>query len=207
MSPAKRREAVEYVRDSLGRDRISERRACKVLGQSRSTQRRVRHISSDEPRLVRRMIQLASSYGRYGYRKVTALLREEGWWVNHKRIERVWRQEGLKVPQKQPKRKRLSLVDRSCVRLRPQHQDHVWSYDFMHERTHEGRAFRLLTILDEYTRECLAIDVDRQMNHQDVWGRLAELFVDRGVPQYIRSDNGAGRKRLAPSSRSQDAVH
>ena len=181
---------MEYVRDSLGRDRISERRACKVLGQSRSTQRRVRHISSDEPRLVRRMIQLASSYGRYGYRKVTALLREEGWWVNHKRIERLWRQEGLKVPQKQPKRRCLWLNDGSCVRLRPTHKDHVWSYDFVADQTSDGRAFRMLTLIDEHTRECLAIDVARKLKSEDVLERLSDLFICRGVPKYLRSDNG-----------------
>ena len=190
MSPAKRREAVEHVRDSLGRDRISERRACKVLGQSRSTQRRVHHISSDEPRLVRRMVQLASGYGRYGYRKVTALLREEGWRVNHNRIERLWRQEGLKLPQKQPKRRRLWLNDGSCVRLRPAHKDHVWSYDFVADRTSDGRAFRMLTLIDEHTRECLAIDAARRLRSEDVLERLSDLFVRRGVPKYIRSDNG-----------------
>ncbi len=111
--------------------------------------------------------------------------------MNHKGVERLWKREGLKVPSKQSKRQRLWLNDGSCIRLRPAHKDHVWSYDFMHERTHDGRAFRLLTILDEYTRECLAIDVGRQMNHQNVLDRLAALFVDRGVPGCIRSDNGA----------------
>ena len=148
-------------------------------------------MRKDEDRLVARMVELATQYGRYGYRRVTAMLTEEGWRVNHKRVERLWKREGLKVPSKQPKRRRLWLHDGSCLRLRPAYKDHVWSYDFMHERTHEGRAFRLLTILDEYTRECLAIDVDRQMNHHDVLDRLAELFVDREVPEYIRSDNGA----------------
>ena len=137
------------------------------------------------------MVELATQYGRYGYRRITAMLRWEGWKVNHKRVERLWRQEGLKVPSRQPKRRRLWLNDGSCVRLRAAHKNHVWSYDFVHERTHDGRAFRLLTLLDEYTRECLAIDVKRQMNHQDVLDRLAELFVDRGVPEYIRSDNGS----------------
>jgi transposase InsO family protein len=136
------------------------------------------------------MIQLASSYGRYGYRKVTALLREEGWWVNHKRIERLWRQEGLKVPQKQPKRRRLWLNDGSCVRLRPAHKDHVWSYDFVADRTSDGRAFRMLTLIDEHTRECLAIDVARRLTSEEVLERLSDLFVRRGVPKYIRSDNG-----------------
>ncbi|TWT29154.1 IS2 transposase TnpB [Posidoniimonas corsicana] len=191
MSPAKRREAVEHVRDALGRDRVSERRACKVIGQPRATQRRGRRRPDDEPRLVRRMVELASSYGRYGYRKVTALLREEGWRVNHKRVERLWRREGLKVPGRQPKRKRLWLADGSCVRLRPRFKDHVWSYDFVHDRTSDGRAFRMLTLIDEHTRECLAIDVARNLKSGDVLERLSDLFVRRGVPRYIRSDNGS----------------
>ena len=180
-----------WVRERLGTERVSERRACRVLGQVRSTQRRDRQIPDDEARLVARMVELATQYGRYGYRRITAMLHGEGWEVNHKRVERLWRQEGLKVPSRQPKRRRLWLNDGSCVRLRAAHKDHVWSYDFMHERTHDGRAFRLLTILDEYTRECLDIEVKRQMNHQDVLDRLTELFVHRGVPEFIRSDNGS----------------
>ncbi len=136
------------------------------------------------------MIELATQYGRYGYRRVTELLRRRGWRVNHKRIERLWRQEGLKVPQKQPKRRRLWLNDGSCVRLRPEHRDHVWSYDFMQARTHDGRAFRLLTLIDEYSRECLAIDVARRLSSEDVLERLSDLFIRRGVPIAIRSDNG-----------------
>jgi len=136
------------------------------------------------------MIQLAEQYGRYGYRRVTELLRRKGWTVNHKRIERLWRLEGLKVPQKQPKRRRLWLNDGSCIRLRPACRDHVWSYDFVHHRTHDGRAFRLLTLMDEYTRECLAIDVARKLTSEDVLERLSDLFVRRGVPDYLRSDNG-----------------
>ena len=136
------------------------------------------------------MSQLATQYGRYGYRRITALLRREGWRVNHKRIERLWRREGLKVPQKQPKRGRLWLNDGSCVRLRAERRDHVWAYDFVHERTHDGKALRLLTIVEEYTRECLAIDVARRLNSENVLERLAELFVNRGVPDHIRSDNG-----------------
>ncbi len=137
------------------------------------------------------MVDLATQYGRYGYRRVTALLRREEWLVNHKRIERLWRREGLKVPSRQPRRRRLWLNDGSCVRLRPERPDHVWSYDFMLDRTHDGRAYRLLTILDEYTRECLAIDVARNLGSDDVLARLTELFVWRGVPAYIRSDNGS----------------
>ena len=139
---------------------------------------------------MRRMVQLGSDYGRYGYRKVTTMLRQEGWRVNHKRIERLWRQEGLKVPQRQPKRRRLWLNDGSCVRLRAAHKDHVWSYDFVMDRTSGGRAFRMLTLIDEHTRECLAIDVARRLNSEDVLERLNDLFIRRGVPTYLRSDNG-----------------
>jgi len=139
-----------WVRERLGAERVCERRACRVLGQARSTQRRARHIPDDEARLVAEMVELATQYGRYGYRRITAMLRWEGWKVNHKRVERLWRQEGLKVPSRQPKRRRLWLNDGSCVRLRAAHKNHVWSYDFVHERTHDGRAFRLLTLLDEH---------------------------------------------------------
>jgi transposase InsO family protein len=169
---------------------VSERRACRVLGQTRATQRRYHHISSDEERLTSRVVELATRYGRYGYRRITALLRHEGWQVNHKRIEGIWRREGLKVPKKQPKRARLWLNDGSCVRLRPEHKDHVWSYDFVIARTADGRAFRILTIMDEYTRECLALLVARHITSQDVIDQLFQLFVLRGIPEHIRSDNG-----------------
>jgi putative transposase len=160
------------------------------LGQARSTQRRQRHVPDDEPRLIKDMVALATQYRRYGYRRVTRMLCREGWRVNHKRVERLWRQEGLKVPQKQPKRRRLWLNDGSCVRLRPAHRNHVWSYDFVQARTHDGRAFRMLTIVDEFTRECLAIDVARKLTSEDVLERLSDLFIRRGVPNYVRSDNG-----------------
>jgi putative transposase len=191
LSPAKRRLAVEHVRDALGRGAVSERRACGVLGQVRSTQRRGHSPPADEPGLVRRMVELATEYGRYGYRRVAALLREEGWRVNHKRVERLWRQEGLRVPAKQPRRGRLWLTDGSCIRLRPAFKNHVWSYDFMVVRTREGRPLRLLTIIDEYSRECLAIEVARRITSDDVLGRLTQLFVERFPPHYLRSDNGA----------------
>jgi transposase InsO family protein len=122
---------------------------------------------------------------------VHALLGEDGWRVNHKRVERLWRREGLKVPKRQPKRRRLWLNDGSCVRLRPERPNHVWSYDFVQDRTQDGRAYRMLTMIDEYTRECLAIDVGRNLSSDDVLSRLTELFVRRGVPDYIRSDNGS----------------
>jgi transposase InsO family protein len=180
--------AIEQVCEKLG---VSQRRACRVLGQPRSTQRRKPTIPDDEPQLVFRMVELATQYGRYGYRKITAMLRQEGFLVNHKRVERLWRREGLKVPKKQPKRRRLWLNDGSCIRLRAQRKDHVWSYDFMLSRTEDGRPFRLLTLMDEFSRECLAIDVARKLNSQDVLERLADLFITRGVPDYIRSDNGS----------------
>lgn len=179
---------VEYVRRVL---EVSERRACRVLGQWRSTHRRMASPASDEPPLVSRIIALAGAYGRYGYRRITALLRREGWRVNHKRVERIWRQEGLKVPHKQPKRGRLWLNDGSCLRLRPCWSNHVWSYDFVADRTHDGRALKMLTILDEYTRECLAINVGRWLRSIDLVEQLSDLFLGRGVPNYIRSDNGS----------------
>ncbi len=164
---------------------------CRVIGQPRSTQRYRRVGADDEAALTEAIVRLASEYGRYGYRRITALLRREGWHVNHKRVERIWRREGLKVPVKQPKRGRLWLNDGSCIRLRPSWPNHVWAYDFVMARTHDGRTFRMLTIIDEYTRECLAIDVARHLRSDDVLYRLAELFVDRGPPAHIRSDNGS----------------
>jgi len=175
------------VQKKLG---VSQRRACTVLGQGRKTQRRILCIADDEIRLVTRIVELATQYGRYGYRRITALLKQEGWKVNHKRVERIWRREGLKVPKKQPKRRRLWLGDGSCVRLRPEHKDHVWSYDFVMAWTANGKAFRILVIIDEYTRECLAMLVARHITSGDVIEQLYELFLLRGVPEYIRSDNG-----------------
>ena len=169
---------------------VSQRRACQILGQSRMTQRYLPQVRDDEKPLTQRIIELGALYGRYGTPRITALLQAEGWRLNHKRVERIWRQAGLKVPQKQPKRGRLWLHDGSCVRQRPEHKDHVWAYDFVSARTHDGRAFRMLTVVDEFTRECLAIDVARQLTSDDVLERLAWLFVTRGVPEHIRSDNG-----------------
>jgi transposase InsO family protein len=169
---------------------VSERRACQVLEQVRTTQRLKPCISDEEGQLTSQIVELATKYGRYGYRRITALLKQENWKVNHKRVERIWMKEGLKVPQRQPKRGRLWLNDGSCVRLRPEYKDHVWSYDFMVDRTTDGRSFRILTILDEYTRECLAIDVERRITSQNVIDKLFELFIFRAIPAYIRSDNG-----------------
>lgn len=169
---------------------VSERRACRVIGQHRSTQRKDLIRRDDEDALTRAIIRLAEQFGRYGYRRITALLRNEGWHVNQKRVYRIWRREGLKVPMKQPKRGRLWLNDGSCVRLRPAHKGHVWSYDFVQDRTHDGRVFRMLCVIDEYTRECLAIRVKRKLNSRDVLDTLGELFVRHGAPEHIRSDNG-----------------
>jgi putative transposase len=161
-----------------------------VLGQARTTQFRKLSEPSDEKRLTADIITLATKYGRYGYRRITALLQNSGWKVNHKRVERIWRREGLKVPKKQPKRSRLWLNDGSCIRLRPEHKDHVWSYDFMVGRTSNGRAFRILNIIDEFTRECLRIKVNRKISSQNVIDELFHPFIFRGIPEHIRSDNG-----------------
>ncbi len=155
-----------------------------MLGQIRSTQRHIPHRKSEEENLTVEIIKLATRYGRYWYRRITALLKQQGWKVNHKRIERIWRREGLKVPKKQPKRGRLWLTDGSCIRLRPEHKDHVWSYDLMMERTAEGRAFRILTLIDEYTRESLAILVDRRITSQNVIDQLFYLFIFRALLIY-----------------------
>jgi putative transposase len=147
-------------------------------------------VAGDENALTARIIDLASQYGRYGYRRITALLRNEGWQVNHKRVWRIWRQAGLKVPQKQPKRGRLWLNDGSCVRLRPEYKNHVWTYDFVFDRTHNGRPLKMLTVVDEYSRESLAIEVARRLTSKDVIRVMARLMLQHGVPAHIRSDNG-----------------
>ena len=153
-------------------------------------QRRPVVAKGDADALTATIIELASQYGRYGYRRITGLLNLDGWHVNHKRVERIWRREGLKVPQKQPKRGRLWLNDGSCVRKRPEYRNHVWAYDFVQGRTHNGKAFRILTVIDEYTRECLALKVERKLKSIDVIDSLADLFILKSVPSYIRSDNG-----------------
>lgn len=179
---------MEHVRGKLG---VSERRVCRVIDQPRSTQRDNPVVRDDEECLRAEIIRLASKYGRYGYRRITALLKREGFRVNHKRVERIWREESLKVPKKQPKRGRLWLNDGSCVRLRPTHRNHVWSYDFVADRTHDGRSIKMLTVIDEYSRECLAIVVERRLQSDDVLSCITELFVKHGPPEHIRSDNGS----------------
>jgi putative transposase len=164
---------------------------CRALGQHRSTQRKLPRGRDDEERLTADIIELARRYGRYGYRKVAELLRSTaGWVVNDKRVERIWRREGLKVPEKQPKRGRLWLADGSCIRLRAERPNHVWSYDFVEDRTHDGRKYRMLNVIDEFTHECLMIRVARKLGSTDVIDVLSDLFIVRGVPGHIRSDNG-----------------
>ena len=170
---------------------VSERRVYREINQPRSTQRHRSVVRDDEAYLRAEIVRLALKYGRYGYRRITALLQGEGWQVNHKRIERIWREEGLKVPKRQPKRGRLWLNDGSCVRLRPTHRNHVWSYDFVADRTQDGRSIKMLTLIDEYSRECLAIVTERNLIADDVLDCLTEMFIRHGAPEYIRSDNGS----------------
>lgn len=170
---------------------ISERHACLALGVHRSTLRRPQKRGDDEESLTADTVRLAAAYGRYGYRRITALLRIEGWKVNHKRVERIWREQALKVPKKQPKRKRLYLNDGSCLRLRALYPNHVWSYDFVADRLSNGRKIRMLTVIDEYTRKCLSIRVDYQLSSDDVLDVISTLFLTEGIPEYIRSDNGS----------------
>ncbi len=192
LSPARRRACVKPIKQKLN---ISERRAwpvrlARALGPHRSTQRKGPRGRNDEERLTADVIALAREYGRYGYRKITALLRAAGWVVNPKRVERIWRREGLKVPATQPKKGRLWLAGGSCVRLRPEHRNHVWSYDVVEDRTHDGRKVRMLNVVDEFTHECLTIRVARKLKATDVVDVLSDLFILRGVPSHIRSDNG-----------------
>ena len=187
MSPAHRRLGVDLAVEVLG---ASECRACKVIGQPRSTQRYEPASSDDERLLTEDIVELAREFGRYGYHRITALLQVREWGVNHKRVERIWRRKGLKAPSKQPKRGWLWLNDGSCMRLRPERPDHAWAYDFVLERTRDGRSVRLLTVIDEYTKECLAIRAERRIRSIDVIATLADLMVTRGVPEHIRSDNG-----------------
>jgi transposase InsO family protein len=170
--------------------KVSERRACLVLEQPRSVQQYKPLKLEWEKRLIERLTYWAYRMGRIGYKKVTSLLRAEGWRVNKKRVLRLWRQEGLKVPKRQPKRRRLWLGDGSCIRLRAERPNHIWSYDFVKDTTSDGKPLRFLTVIDEYTRECLALPVGRTFKAEDVQISLKKLFVERGMPEFIRSDNG-----------------
>ena len=170
--------------------RLSERHACRLVAQPRGTQRYMATVRADEDALTGAIVTLASQYGRYGYRRIAQLLKDAGWSVGTDRVQRIWRREGLKVPRKHKPRGRLWLNDGSCIRLRPERRNHVWSYDFVETQTHDGRKLRLLTLIDEFTRECLAIRVARRINSFGVIEAMADAMLVRGVPDYIRSDNG-----------------
>ena len=178
---------MAHVRACLPR---SERRICRALSVHRSSLRYIPQPREDEAPLTQAVLRLASQYGRYGYRRVTALLNTEGWSVSRSRIERIWKREGLKVPQKQPRRRRLWLADGSCIRLRPEYKNHVWSWDFVMDRTYDGRPIKILVIIDEFSRRCLALYAARRIRSHEVLEVFADLMLEHGVPDYIRSDNG-----------------
>lgn len=177
------------MRRTLG---VSERRACRALGQPRSSQRYVARKAPKDRGLAERLAALSRENPRYGYRRAWALLRREGWKVNIKRVQRLWREEGLKVPEKQRKRRRLAEggSENGCTRKKAEHKDHVWSYDFVMDRTEDGRTLKMMPVVDEYSRECLSIEVRRSITAEEVVKTLAALFAHRGEPAFIRSDNG-----------------
>ena len=175
---------------AIERHGVSERRACRILSHPRGTQRYRPILRPDEDLLTQRIISLACQYGRYGYRRIAVMVNRSGLRVSRDRVERIWRREALQVPRKQRPRGRLWLNDGSCIRLRPERPNHVWSYDFVTTWTHGGRPLRLLCIIDEYTREALAIRVERSIGAQVVIEALADVMLMRGVPEHIRSDNG-----------------
>jgi putative transposase len=191
---------------------MSERRACQLVNQPRGTQRYQPTQREDKDRLSQAIIQLASQYGRYGYRRITALLKRAGWQVGKDRVERIWRREGLKVPQKQKARGRLWLNDGSCVRLRPDRRNHVWSYDFVSARTHDGRTVRMLNLIDEYTRECLMIRCERSWTSAKVISALADVMVmkgDSGASSFRQRAGVRGQRsaQMAGCDRRQDPVY
>ena len=178
------------MREAQHRFAVSERRACRTLGQSRSTQRYQPIQRDDEPALIHRILELVGEFPRYGYRMITRQLRQEGWRVNFKRVYRLWRQEGLKVPMKKRKKRRLGDENGGIARRKAEHRNHVWSIDFIFDRTRNGRPLKILSLIDEYTRECLALEVDRRCTGDNVVELLVDVFAIRGVPKFIRSDNG-----------------
>jgi putative transposase len=176
----------------------------RTIGQPRSTQRKPQVVPDDEAVLSAAIVKLAGEYGRYGYRRITELLRAAGWRINAQRVQRIWRREGLKVPSKNPNADGCGSTT-VRVRLRPQHPNHVRAYDFVAHRTHDGRPIRMLTIIDEFSRRCLAIVVARRLNSDDVLATLTELFVEHGPPAFIRSDNG-GEFTAAPVREWPDRI-
>lgn len=170
---------------------VSERRACRIVDQPRSSQRYIPTKSGKDMTLSRRMVALSSKNPRYGYRRVWALLRREGWAVNKKRVQRLWREADLRVPpSRERKRRRIGASENGCTRKRAEYPDHVWSYDFAMDATQDGRRLKMMPVVDEYSRECLALEVDRSITAEDVVETLAKLFAERGAPSFIRSDNG-----------------
>jgi len=180
--------AVDHAISVFG---VSERRACRALSVNRNTVRSAMNKEEKDNGIRERIVALAEKYGRVGYRMVTSMLRNEGEIINHKKVARIWREEGLKLPHKQSKKKRLWLADGSCIRLRAEHPNHVWSYDFVEDKTVNGRKVRILNIIDEYTRECLASVPRRSWKNAAVIEVLAELMFQKGMPEYLRSDNGS----------------
>jgi putative transposase len=187
LSPIGRRRAVTHIVRDHG---LSERSACRLVGQHRTTQRRARPVPRDEPVLLGDMRRLAREHPRFGYRRIHRLLLREGWRVNHKRVQRLWRREGMRVPRKRMKRRAPGHSGNSCILRRAEARDHVWTYDFLFERTEDGRRVKILAIVDEYTRECLCLHAARSITSENVIGVLAAIMVERGVPAHIRSDNG-----------------
>jgi putative transposase len=192
VSPERRRRTVVEVRRRLGPQKVSERRACRVLGQSRNTQRYAKRRLADEAKLLAEMRDIARKRPRFGSPRVHDALRKRGWEVNHKRVERLWREEGMQVPKKQHRRRRIALggSENSCFRKRAEYPNHVWSYDLLEDRTEANRKLRLLAVIDEFTRESLAIEVDWSIKSTQVIDVLRYLFAVRGAPAHLRSDNG-----------------
>jgi putative transposase len=169
---------------------VSERRACRVLGQPRSTQQYQPCHQERDRALVKRLHELARQHPRFGWRRISAKLREEHWQVNHKRVQRLWRAEGLKVPVKVHKRTRLGDGENACHRRKPEHAHHVWALDFLMDSTMNGGRLKFLTVMDEYSRYCLSIKVERCMTSRDVTAELERLITLQDAPTFIRCDNG-----------------
>lgn len=186
-SPARRREAASKAQTALA---VSERRACQTIAQPRSTQRYEPRPAEDEARLVEQMHEFVRQHPRFGYRRIWALLRSEGWDVNRKRVYRLWKRAGFKVPRRHRKKRRLGTADNGILRHRPEHKDHVWAWDFVHDRDARGRPLKWFSLVDEHTRECLALEVERGMTAEAVIGVLAQVLLIRGAPRFVRSDNG-----------------
>lgn len=187
MNPSRKREAVDHLEGTF---EVSERRACTVLDQPRSTQRYERKPASDEAALVTRALELVGQHPRYGYRRIAVLLKREGFQAGFDRVYRLWRREGLKVPKTPRKKRHLGSSANGCVRHRVERQNQVWAWDFIFDRTASGTSLKWLSVVDEFTRECLCLKVARRMTSQDIIEVLRGLFVAHGVPQHLRSDNG-----------------